>query len=145
MLHDDHTWEYLSSDKARQNAAEAEPYAVLRVSHVKEMGGSACGLGVTLENGLPYKIKNLSIRFSAYKSESLLYESVTRGFYEIKSTDRQYQKLGFRGISCSGIHHIKVEDPGRCSMGSLDRFSSRPGDCIKHIKIEPSKLINIVK
>ena len=89
--------------------------------------------------------KNLAIRFSVYKSESLPYDSVTRSFSEIKPTDSQYRKLLFRGISCSGIHHIQVEDPGRCSMGDLDRFSAQPGDCIEHIRVERNELVNIAK
>ncbi|MCP4285050.1 MAG: DUF3157 family protein [Gammaproteobacteria bacterium] len=143
QLNDDHTWEYVSPDSSQKSAAAGPPKAVLRVSHVDEMDGDACRLGVILRNDLPYKIKNLSFRFSVYKSASLSYDSKTRSFFEIKSTDQQYRKLFFSGISCSDIHHIKVEDPGHCSMGELDRFSTQPGDCIKHIKVERSDLINI--
>jgi len=145
LLNDDHTWEYVTSDDSIQSPASSQPHALLKISHVNEVEGGACKLGAVLENGLPYKIKSLSIRFSAYKTESLRYESVTRGFYEIKSTDSQYQQVYFRGIGCSEIHHVKVEDPGRCSMGDLDKFSSDPGDCIALIEIEYSDQINIRK
>ena len=142
-LNDDHTWDYVSPDSAQQLSESQQPYALLRVSHFDELDGRACRLGVILQNNLPYKIKSLAIRFSAYKSESIPYDSVTRSFSEIKPTDRQYRKLLFRNIECSAIHHIKVEDPGHCSMGKLDRFSAQSGDCIEHIKIEPSELVKI--
>jgi hypothetical protein len=145
LLNDDYTWEYVSPDNSQQPVEAAQPKAVLRISHVKEIEGGGCRLGVILQNDLPYKIKNLSFRFSVYKNESLLYDSVTRSFFEIKSTDHQYRKIFFGKISCSDIHHIKVGDPGRCSMGELDRFSAQPGDCIEHVKIETSKLIDIIK
>lgn len=145
LLKDDHTWEYVSPENTTTSSEPLESHALLKISHVNEVEGGACRLGVVVENGLPYKIKNLSVRFTAYKSESLRYESVTRGFYEIKSTDSQYQQVYFRGIGCSEIHHVKVEDPGRCTMGDLDRFSSNPGDCIALVELEPSNLINIQK
>ena len=148
LLHDDHTWEYVTPGAAQQSAEveqEQPPRAVLHVSHVNELEGGACRIGVILQNDLPYKIKNLAIRFSVYKSAAVPYDSVTRSFSEIKPTDRQYRKLLFRGISCSAIHQIKVEDPGRCAMGELDRFSAQPGDCLEHIRLEHSELVNIVK
>lgn len=139
-LNDDQTWEYISSGKSKTQAE-----AVLRVSHVDEMEGNACRIGVILQNNLPYKIKDLAFHFTVYKSASLDYDSVTRSFFEIKPTDDQYRKVFFRGISCRDIHHILVEDPGRCSMGDLDKFSSYPGDCIEHVRVEPSRLISITK
>ena len=147
-LNDDRTWEYISAGDQQRRAEEQQaqaPRAVLRISHVDELQNVGCRIGVILQNDLPYKIKNLAIRFSVYKSESLPYDSVTRSFSEIKPTDSQYRKLLFRGISCSGIHHIQVEDPGRCSMGDLDRFSAQPGDCIEHIRVERNELVNIAK
>jgi hypothetical protein len=145
LLNDDYTWKYLSPNSSQKQTDAKKPQAVLRVSHVDELEGGACRLGIILQNNLPYKIKSLSFRFTAYKSESLPYNSVTRNFFEVKPTDQQYQKLFFRGLGCSAAHHIKVEDPGRCSMGELDKFSAMPGDCIEHIRVESSPLINITK
>lgn len=148
LLHDDHTWEYLSAEQPQQPAETQQdqtPRAVLQVSHVNELEGVGCRMGVVLQNDLPYKIKNLAIRFAVHKSESLPYDSVTRSFSEIKPTDNQYRRLLFRGIRCSEIHHIQIQDPGRCAMGDLDRFSAQPGDCIEHIRIEPTQLVNILK
>ena len=145
LLNDDYTWEYVNSENSQLQTKSSQPQAVLRVSHVDEMETEACRIGIILQNDLPYKIKNLAFRFFAYKNESLPYDSVTRSFFEIKSTDYQYQKIFFRGINCRDIHHIRVEDPGRCSMGELDRFSAHPGDCFEHIRLEPSDLINISK
>ena len=144
-LNDDHTWEYLTADEPQTPDTSQQQQAVLRVAHVDEMEGDSCRIGVVLENRLPYRIKNLAFRFYAFKSETLPYDSVTRNFFEIKSTDDQYHRLFFRGIRCSDIHHIHVEDPGRCAMGDLDKFSTRPGDCLEHVRVEPSDLIRMVK
>ena len=147
LLRDDHTWEYISAgDTVPQQAAEtASPKALLVVAHVNELQSGDCRLGVVLQNNLPYKIKNLAVRFTVYKSESVVYDSVTKSFSEIKPTDRQYRSMLLRGARCSRIHSIKVEDPGRCSMGELDRFSARPGDCLEFIEVKPSQLIEIRK
>ena len=148
LLNDDQTWEYIAQDAQQAPASGQQaqpPRAVLSVSHVDEVDGGHCRMGVVLQNDLSHKIKNLAIRFTVYKSNSLPSDSVTRSFSEIKPTDSQYRNLLFRGIRCSAIHHIKVEDPGRCAMGDLDRFSAQPGDCLEHIRVVHSEFLQIGK
>lgn len=148
LLHDDRTWEYVASESAEAaqgEAAEAAPAAILVVAQADELESGDCRLGVILQNNLPYKIKNLAVRLTVYKEASLPYDSVTKSFFEIKPTDSQYTNLLFRGVRCSRIHSVKVEDPGRCAMGELDRFSAKPGDCLEFIRVKPSELIDISK
>lgn len=105
----------------------------------------ACKFGLTLTNNLPYKITNISFRFAAYIKGGILYRHVTRNFFELDPTNRQYREITFSGITCGEINYIEVTDPGRCAMGDLTRFSSQPGDCIRHVHIANTPYVRLVR
>jgi hypothetical protein len=104
----------------------------------------ACKFGLTLTNNLPYGITNISFRFAAYTREDVLQQQVARNFIEIDPTESQYREIEFSGITCDGIGYIEVTDPGRCAMGDLTRFSSKPGDCIRRVYIPRTPYVRLV-
>jgi hypothetical protein len=106
---------------------------------------NACKFGLTLTNNLPYKITNIAFRFVAYTKADIAYQEVTRNFFEIDPADRQYREIEFSGIKCDGIGYVQVTDPGRCAMGELTRFSSRPGDCIAQVNIAKTPYVKLLE
>jgi len=113
--------------------------------HKKYAYEDSCKFGLTLTNNLPYKITNISFRFAAYLKGDVFYRHVTRNFFEIDPTNRQYREITFSQVTCDEISYIEVGDPGRCAMGDLTRFSSGPGDCIKHVYIAQTPYVRLVK
>jgi len=113
--------------------------------HKKYAYVDACKFGLTLTNNLPYKITNLSFRFSAYLQGGVFYQHVTRNFFEIEPTNRQYREITFTRTTCDKISYIEVSDPGRCAMGNLTRFSSQPGDCIRRVYIANTPYARLVQ
>jgi hypothetical protein len=113
--------------------------------HEKYASADSCKFGLTLTNNLPYKITNISFRFSAYTKGNVFYRHVTRNFFEVEPTDRQYREITFGQISCDKISYVEISDPGRCAMGSLTRFTSEPGDCIKHVYIAQSPYVRLTQ
>ena len=113
--------------------------------HVKKSYADACMFGLTLTNTLPYKIKDVAFRFTIYLRSGVQYNQLTRNFFDLNPTDRQYRELTFNGVKCDELARFEVSDAGRCTMGDLTRFTAQPGDCIKRIEVAPSPLINFVK
>jgi hypothetical protein len=113
--------------------------------HKKYAYEDSCKFGLSLTNNLPYKITNISFRFAAYIKGNVFYRHVTRNFFEIDPTNRQYREITFSQIPCSEISYIEITDPGRCAMGDLTRFSSEPGDCIKHVYIAQTPYVRLVQ
>lgn len=99
----------------------------------------------TLTNNLPHKITNFSYRVTAYVNGTVLHSQVTRHFFELKPTEQQYRDMTFHQITCDQIDRLEISDPGRCSVGKLNRFSAEPGDCAKFTDVAPSSLVNVVK
>ncbi len=112
--------------------------------HKKYAFENACKFGLTLTNNLPYKITNISFRFGARLRDDVLYREVTRNFFEIDPTNGQYREITFPEITCDEIVSIEVTDPGRCTMGTLTRFSSQSGDCIRHVYIAATPYVRLV-
>ena len=118
--------------------------AVLNVNLRKEFP-DACLFGITVTNNLPYKITNMSYRVVAFINGDVFHSQVTRNFFEIKPTEQQYRDVIFHQITCSQIDRLEIRDPGRCSLGKLNRFSTDPGDCAKFTDVAPSSLVDVVK
>jgi len=113
--------------------------------HKKFAYENTCKFGLTLTNNLPYKITNISFRFGAKLRDDVLYRQVTRNFFEIAPTSRQYREITFSEITCDKIAWIEVTDPGRCSMGPLTRFTSQSGDCMRHVYIADTPYVRLVQ
>ena len=139
LLKDDFTWEYIEVEQL-----PAEQSAVLAVINIKELGNT-CDIGFRLTNNLPYKIKSLVPRFSAYNSDQVMFETRSKSFNSIKPTGSQYQKVRFIGISCAGISHIKLHGADRCTMGPFTKFDSGEGECLKRVYVQESDLIKVLK
>lgn len=114
--------------------------------HTRRDFKDACTYGVTLTNNLPEMIGNISFRFAAHINGGVFYKHVTRNFFRLRPTDRQFREITFTGVSCSQIDYLKVTDPGRCAIGkSMTRFTTEPGDCIRKVSIAPTNFVRIVR
>ncbi len=139
LLKDDYTWEYLEVEQL-----PAGESALLEVVNIKELRNT-CDIGFRLTNNLPYKIKSLVPRFSAYNKDQVLFETRSKSFNSIKPTRSQYQKVRFIGIECPDISHIKLHGADRCTMGPFTKFDSGEGECLKRVYVQESDLIKIIK
>ena len=139
LLKDDHTWEYLEVEQL-----PAGESALLEVVNIKELRNT-CDIGFRLTNNLPYKIKSLVPRFSAYTGDNVKFETRSKSFNSIKPTRSQYQKVRFIGIACQDISHIKLHGADRCTMGPFTKFDSGEGECLKRVYVQESDLIKIIK
>lgn len=113
--------------------------------HKKYAYVDACKFGLTLTNNLPYKITNISFRFAAYIDGNVFYQHVTRNFFELDPSNRQYREITFTRVTCDRISYVEITDPGRCTMGDLTRFSSKPGDCIRRVYIAQTPYVRLVQ
>lgn len=109
---------------------------------------TACQYWIKLDNRLPFKIRNMAIRFSAYIMKEgydwpILFDTAIRSYSEMRPTDTQYRDIFFEYVSCKELEFIKVEDAGRCSVGELTKFSAQSGDCARFIEIKESEDICI--
>ena len=139
LLKNDHTWEYLEVEQP-----SAEKSAVLSVVNVRKLG-NACIIGFRLTNNLPYLIKSLVPRFSAYTTDQVKFDTLSTSFDFIKPTGSQYKKITFIGINCPDILYIKVHGGDRCTMGPFTKFDSEEGECLKQVYLQESDLIKVVK
>ena len=139
LLKDDFTWEYLEVEQL-----PAGESAVLEVVNIKELRNT-CDIGFRLTNNLPYMIKSLVPRFSAYTTDNVMFETRSKSFNSIKPTRSQYQKVRFIGIACADISHIKLHGADRCTMGPFTKFDSGEGECLKRVYVQESDLIKVIK
>lgn len=121
--------------------------ALLTVKRVKQYA-TACQYWLKMENRLPFKIRNLALRFSAYilgkgYEAPILYDTSIKSFSEMRPTDVQYRDIFFEYADCDNLDFIKVEDAGRCSVGNLTKFSAQSGDCARFIEVKENDLICI--
>jgi uncharacterized protein (TIGR02246 family) len=124
-------------------AAENVVPALLSVVRFKQHA-TACQYWVKLENRLPFKIRNIALRFSAYVDDGqyekpVLFDTEIKSFSELRPTDAQFRDLFFEYTDCKAINFIKVEDAGRCSAGTLTKFSAQSGDCARYVEVQPSE------
>ncbi len=121
--------------------------ALLSVERQKQHA-TACQYWLKLENRLPFKIRSLALRFSAYVHDPnyekpVLYDSDIKSFSELRPTDSQYRDVFYEYMDCSKIAYIQVQDTGRCAAGTMNKFSSQSGDCIRFVEIQPSAMLCI--
>jgi len=139
LLKNDHTWEYFELEQP-----PTETSAVLSVVNIRKFR-NACDIGFRLTNNLPYLIKSLVPRFSAYTKDQIVFDSLSGSFDSIKPTGSQYKAIRFIGISCPDILYIKVHGGDRCTMGPFTKFDSNDGECLKQVYLQESDLIKVVK
>lgn len=139
LLKSDQTWEFAT-------LAQGDPSvsAVLTVTRIWDME-KACKLQFRLQNNLGYKISNLVPRMSVQNLEGVIYDSKSISFASIKPTNDKYTEVQFERIGCKDIAHLKVYDAARCNMGDIDQWNEEEGECLSHLYVEPSELINISK
>ena len=138
ILYEDHTWEFVEFDEG-----DPENSAVLTVTKVQEMG-EACRMQLHLQNNLTFKIRSLVPRFTVYNLDNVMYDSKSKSFTSIKPTRDQYRELQF-SLGCRDISRILVHGAERCTMGDIDMFNEEDGQCLEHIYVTPTDLINISK
>lgn len=151
-LLDDQTWEFMSeetTDAAKTDAGDSsdgtiEALISITVARKEDRHGN-CIYGLRLQNDTGFLIYNLVPQFTAYIESDVNYENVFRGFQRIKPMRSQFQELKFSRIKCDEITRIQVHGGDRCAMDKLTRFSTEKGECLKHVKIIPSTLVNIAK
>ncbi len=141
LLKDDMSWEYVEKDKSNDSSSR---YAYLSVVRVEDTAGS-CRIGLRLRNGLAVKIGSLVLSFSAYTEEDIVYESVKRGFPNIKPTKHLYKEITFRGLKCKKIKTLRVHGGDHCSSGDLTKYSTKDGECLERVYVEASDKISIYK
>jgi hypothetical protein len=139
LLKNDHTWQYIE-----QEQPPAEKSAVLSVVNIRKYR-NACDIGFRLTNNLPYLIKSLVPRFSAYTKDQIMFDSLSGSFDSIKPTGSQYKSIRFIGIACPDILYIKVSGGDRCTMGPFTKFDSNEGECLKQVYVQASDLIKVIK
>jgi hypothetical protein len=139
LLKSDNTWEFVS-------LAQGDPSvsAVLSVTRIWDME-EACKLQFRLQNNLGYRISNLVPRMSVQNQAGVVYDSKSISFASLNPTTEKYTEVQFAGIGCKDIAHVKVYDAARCNMGDIDQWNEEEGECLSHLYVEPSSLINISK
>lgn len=139
LLKSDQSWEY-----APAGADSPENSAVLSVTEVVEMD-DACRFQFRLQNNLGYRISALVPRLAIRNQEGVVYDTKSLSFTAIKPTMSKYTEVQFTGIGCHEMSQVVVFEASRCKMGNIDPFNEEEGQCLGHIFVEPSDLINISK
>ena len=139
LLRNDHTWEVIET-----GLGDPATSAVISVANTRGLR-NACKVGLRMENHLGYTIKSLIPSFSAYTTDGVLFETLSKAFSSIKPTKNQYRQIQFIGITCEEIGHIRVHGAEHCSMGLMDKFNEAEGECLSHIYVQESDLIKITK
>ena len=139
LLKDDNTWEFITVEQGDPSGS-----AVLTVTRIWEME-KACRLQFRLQNNLGYRISTLVPRLTIVNQQGVVYDSKSIAFASIKPTNNKYTDVQFEGIGCHEISHVKVHDAARCRMGDIDQWNEEEGQCLGHIFVEPSHMINISK
>jgi len=147
-LSDDQTWEFIAADTKAASATDAaesiEPRISIEVTRKQERHGN-CVFGLRLQNDTSFLIVSLVPQFTAHVAGDVKYENVFQGFQRIKPTRTQFQELTFSRIKCDEITRILVHGGDRCAMNDLTKYSTEKGECLKHVQVIPSPLVNIAK
>lgn len=139
LLKPDQTWEYVQLE-----SKGPEDSAVLSVTEVVEMD-TACRLQIKLLNSLGYRINSLVPRLSVRNADGIVFTTKSLSYSAVRPTEVKYTNVQFSGIGCRDISQVWVSDASRCKMGEIDQFNEKEGECLSHIYVEPSDLINISK
>ncbi len=141
LLKDDGTWEALDAPAKQDEDAGGARLEVVR----RDALANGCRLGLRLTNNLDEPIRSLVLRFTAYKAGPVAYTSITRGFFNIKSTDSQYQTVLFAGITCDQVIEVEVDAAEKCRIGADNSYWYGSDRCIGGVDVMPSDLIRIYK
>jgi hypothetical protein len=147
LLMDNRTWQYVESgDKDQAKDAKDKGEAVLRLERVVDHGPN-CRFVLRLVNNLPYEIRSLVPYYSAYRSNGVIYDTVSSGssFGTMKPGDTQAREIEFAGIRCREIVRVQVTGGDRCDMGELNKFSPPNGECLSRVRVVPSDLMRFDK
>jgi hypothetical protein len=139
LLKADNTWEFVALTQGDPSMS-----AVLSVTRIWDMD-EACKLQFRLRNNLGYRISTLVPRMSVQNLAGVIYDSKSISFASLKPTTEKYTEVQFSGIGCKDIARVKVYDAARCNMGDIDQWNEKEGECLGHLYVEPSELINISK
>jgi hypothetical protein len=139
LLKDNNTWSYVESGQGDPSKS-----AVLTVTEVVEMG-DACKFQFRMQNNLGYRISTLVPRLAVKNLDGIIYETKSVSFTSIRPTKAEYTEVQFTGIGCHEMQQVTVFDASRCRMGDIDQWNEEQGQCLSHIYVEPSQLINITK
>jgi hypothetical protein len=137
LLRSNGTWELFE-----EAAAKAAGKAVLTLER-RENLPNGCRIGLRMQNDLAAQIRTLVLRFTAYKNETIAFETVSRGYSYIKPTMSQYQEVSFRGITCDEISSVEVFAARNCHIGDLTKYSATAEDCLQLLSVNPSEIMVI--
>jgi hypothetical protein len=132
-------------DRTPPVTQSSSPNRAVLSLHMKKAYADACMFGLTLANTLPYKIKDIAFKFTVYLRSGVAYNQVTRNFFDLNPTDRQYREITFNGVTCAEIERVEVSDAGRCTMDDLGRFNAKPGDCLKRVEVASSPHVSFIR
>jgi len=138
LLHSDGTYDFVEAPAGK----DPETSAVLSVTEVTELH-SACRLEFKMQNNLGYRIDSLVPKLAVFKHPNIRYENSSVSFNAIKPTDYKLDTVQLNGIGCHESAHIQVYDASRCHMGDIDKWNEEEGQCLSHIYLEPTDLIDI--
>jgi hypothetical protein len=147
LLKDNGTWRYaeaIDKDPAKEKIKD-EGEAVLTLERKLERGPN-CRFALRLVNNLPYEIRSLVPYYSAYRTNGVIYDTVSpgSGFVSLKPGDRQGREIEFAGIACREIARVQVVGGDRCDMGDLDKWSAK-GLCLARVRVVESDLVRFDK
>jgi hypothetical protein len=148
LLKDNGTWQYVqTNDKDRTADKSKQDGEAILVLERTDQRGSGCQITVRLDNKLPYEIRSLIPYYSVYRTNGVIYDTVSgaKGFNSIKPGDKQSREIEFAGISCNEISRVQVVGGGRCQMGDLDKFSATQEQCLARVRVAGSELLRFDK
>lgn len=139
LLNDDNTWAYVD------DASEAPPDHLLLQVETVTPRSNGCRFGLRVTNNLGYPLRSIVPQFSAHKAGAVRFETRFQEFASVKPTASQYREVSFSGIRCEEIEFVLVSGGDRCTMGELNKYSGSEGECLRHVVVEPSDVVEIRK
>ena len=107
--------------------------------------GSSCSFTVRLHNTTSHHIRNLVPQFSAIIKDDLVFAINSAGFFEIRRSNEQERSIRFWGITCDEISGLRIHGANNCRMGPLNRNTATSIECLRHIKVNESTVVNVFK
>ena len=137
LLKENHTWDFI-----KVPVGNPETSAVLTILEVTDLE-EACRFKMHMQNNLNVKIVHLVPRFGFYNKDGVLFDTISKSFSSLKPGKDKYTKMQVSGIGCSQISLVKIFDAARCRMGDIDIWNEKEGECLSHLYLKPTDLINI--
>ena len=144
LLKDDGSWQRVpASDKNHtDDKPRMEGEAVLLLES-KTDTGNGCRFATLLTNNFPYEISSLIPYYSVYRSNGVVYDTVSSnsGFTALRPGNNQRRDFLVTGIKCQEIERVQVVGGDRCVMGDLHKFSDGTGLCLARVRVVRSDLV----